>query len=228
MLVALVSSVTMISAPSKLIALDNPISEKAEYSLFLDSANIIKSNKTLPEIKPGESLIQRAEREAREKAEAEAKAKAEAEALAKAQSEAKNTQVASRNTVSRGTRVYTDPSDFDELYARAGQAFGVDPRLLRAVHTVETGASGSTSRSSFAGAIGPMQFLPSTFRHYAVDGNGDGIKDITNVEDAIYTAAAYLKACGYPDVKKALWGYNPSTSYYNKVTRIAVSFGMPL
>lgn len=158
-------------------------------------------------ITPGESRV---EKEAREKAEAQARAKAEAKAA-----------IVARNTVARESRVYNDPSDFDSVYARAEAAYGVDARILKAIHTVETGRSGSTLRANPSGATGPMQFLPSTWRRHGVDGNGDGVADIGNVEDAIFSAAAYLKACGYPDVKKALWGYNPSSRYYTKVMGIA-------
>lgn len=212
--VILFTSIAILSTPSKLIALsEKQIEVKNQIVLAFDSGDLIQSRHSIPQIIPGESALQKAEREAREKVEAEAKAQAEAK---------------QRETVSREKRVYNDPSNFGEIYERAGAAFGVDPRLLEAIHQVETGKSGSTSRHSFAGATGPMQFLPSTFRHYGVDGNGDGIKDVTNVEDAIFAAASYLKACGYPDVRKALWGYNPSQSYYNKVVSVARSIGMPV
>jgi len=183
--------------------------------LSLDSSSVIVSDEKISEIKPGESKI---EREAREKAEADAKAALEAKAKAAAIK-------TSRSVVARENRVYSDPSNFDEIYARAQNAYGVDARILKAVHTVETGRSGSTAITSYAGAQGPMQFLPSTWRRHGVDGNGDGSADINNVEDAIFTAAAYLRACGYPNVQKALWGYNPSTSYYNKVMGVARSLG---
>ena len=173
--------------------------------------------KSKPVIVPGESTIQR---QAREQAEAEVKAKAEADRLRiEAESAPK------RNTISREKRVYNDPSNFDAIYMRAEDRYGVDWRILKAVHYIETGGSGSTSRSSYAGAQGPMQFLPSTWRRYGVDGNGDGVADITNVEDAIYSAAAYLQVCGNPDVKKALWGYNPSSAYFRKVMDVAASLG---
>ena len=141
---------------------------------------------------------------------------------------AKVAAAAVRETVAREYRVYAttpDPSDFDQIYVNAANAYGVDANILKAIHTVETGASGSTNVKNPSGATGPMQFLPSTWRRYGVDGNGDGRADIQNVEDSIFTASRYLKSCGYPDIKAALWGYNPSTSYYNKVMSIARSFG---
>jgi len=125
----------------------------------------------------------------------------------------------------KSIKAYNDPANFDEIYQRAQSVYGVNWKILKAIHYVETGCSGSTSKRSYAGAVGPMQFLLSTWRSYGVDGNGDGEADITNVEDAIFTAARYLFACGYPNVKRALWGYNPSTSYYNKVMEVAYSIG---
>lgn len=181
---------------------------QTNIALNLESHKILEIKKGSSEIITGESQIDkqiRIQTEGAKRIELE-KARIEAE-------NKKKQAVAQAALTSR----IVDPSDFGVIYSQAGQAYGVDPRLLRAVHLVETGGSGSTNRSSYAGAIGPMQFLPSTFRAYGVDGNGDGKKDITNVVDAIFSAAKYLKACGYPDVKKALWGYNPSKVYYTKV-----------
>lgn len=208
-LVTVLFPINLISTDVKLVeGKDNDFSTNVK--LDTSSHAVLSDSSKISEIKPGESKIGR---EAREKAEVEAKAKIEA---------AKK----NRDSVSRERRVYSDPSNFGEIYSQAEAQFGVDARLLRAVHQVETGGSGSTSRASYMGAQGPMQFLPSTFRRYGVDGNGDGVIDINNVNDAIFSAAKYLKACGYPDVKKALWGYNPSSSYYNKVMKYAHSYGM--
>lgn len=176
---------------------------KSSTALAADSKNL--------EIVPGESAVDKAAREQAE-ADAAAKAKAKAEAAAKAK-------------IIRTAKVSNNNVNIEDVYINAQNAYGVDARILKAVHIVETGASGSTSRTSYAGAVGPMQFLPSTWRSHSVDGDGDGVADITNVTDAIFTAAAYLKACGYPNVQKALWGYNRSTSYYNKVMNIAYSLG---
>lgn len=52
--------------------------------------------------------------------------------------------------------------------------------------------------SGWAGAMGQTQFMPSTFLAYAVDGDGDGRKDVWGSEaDALASAANYLKVSGY-------------------------------
>lgn len=53
-------------------------------------------------------------------------------------------------------------------------------------------------RGSFAGAMGYGQFIPSSYRHYAVDYDGDAIKDLFgNVNDAVGSVAYYLKKNGW-------------------------------
>lgn len=179
--------------------------------LSRDSEDALTLIKIKPDIIPGESNVQKQNRE-------------EAEALALAKSR-KYASANTRNVVSRERRTYVDPTSFDTVYAAAEAAYGVDARLLRAIHYVETGCSGSTTKSNPSGATGPMQFLPSTFARHGVDGNGDGIKDVHNLEDSVFAAAAYLKACGYPNLKSAILGYNRSISYYYKVMKVAGSLG---
>jgi hypothetical protein len=97
------------------------------------------------------------------------------------------------------------------LYRRAQRRFGVDWRLLAAVNLVETGFNRIRSNST-AGAQGPMQFIPSTWRAYGMGG------DIRDPSDAIMGAANYLRASGAPrDERAALLAYNPSTDYVNSV-----------
>lgn len=61
-------------------------------------------------------------------------------------------------------------------------------------------------KGSWAGAMGHTQFMPSTFRQYAVDGNGDGKRDIWNDPvDALASTANYLKEKGW--VRDLPWGY---------------------
>lgn len=71
-------------------------------------------------------------------------------------------------------------------------------------------------------AVGPMQFLPETWHHYAADGNGDGVADPQNLFDAALTTGRYLCDGGLdlrdPDqVVKAVLRYNNSMDYVSKV-----------
>jgi membrane-bound lytic murein transglycosylase B len=53
-------------------------------------------------------------------------------------------------------------------------------------------------KGSYAGAMGYGQFIPSSYRHYAVDGDGDGVKDVwKNPVDAIASVANYFKQHGW-------------------------------
>ncbi|MBH0775877.1 lytic transglycosylase domain-containing protein [Nocardia bovistercoris] len=67
-------------------------------------------------------------------------------------------------------------------------------------------------------ALGPMQFLPSTWSHYAADGNGDGVADPHNVFDATVAAGKYLCSGGLnlrdpAQELRAVLRYNNSMSY---------------
>ncbi|MCF8608649.1 lytic murein transglycosylase [Gordonia sp. HY285] len=78
-------------------------------------------------------------------------------------------------------------------------------------------------------AVGPMQFLPETWEHYAADGNGDGKSDPQNVYDAALTTAHYLCDDGLnlskvADQTKAVLRYNNSTEYVNDVLGFARSY----
>jgi lytic murein transglycosylase len=61
-------------------------------------------------------------------------------------------------------------------------------------------------KGSWAGAMGQTQFMPSSFMRYAVDGDGDGRKDIwTSVPDALASTANYLRRHGWRPGEA--WGY---------------------
>ncbi|MFE9610658.1 lytic transglycosylase domain-containing protein [Streptomyces sp. NPDC006012] len=71
-------------------------------------------------------------------------------------------------------------------------------------------------------AVGPMQFLPSTWARWGADGNGDGRADPNNVFDAALAAGHYLCAGGRDlaraaDVDRAILSYNYSRTYLNLV-----------
>ncbi|MEU1570914.1 lytic murein transglycosylase [Streptomyces collinus] len=71
-------------------------------------------------------------------------------------------------------------------------------------------------------AVGPMQFIPSTWARWGADGNGDGRTDPNNVFDAALAAGRYLCAGGRDlsvpaELDRAILGYNHSTAYLRTV-----------
>ncbi|HAJ22444.1 MAG TPA: lytic murein transglycosylase, partial [Rhodospirillaceae bacterium] len=78
--------------------------------------------------------------------------------------------------------------------------------LFHALTILDQGHIGvKDMNGSWAGAMGQVQFMPSTFTGYAVDGNGDGHKDIwTNLPDIFSSAANYLSEIGWDDTET--WG----------------------
>lgn len=67
-------------------------------------------------------------------------------------------------------------------------------------------------------AVGPMQFIPSTWAAWGADGNGDGVADPHNVHDAALAAGRYLCAGGRDlgeaaDLDRAILAYNRSEEY---------------
>ena len=72
-------------------------------------------------------------------------------------------------------------------------------QLIDALRIVDAGhVAAADMNGSWAGAMGQMQFMPSTFRAYALDGDGDGRIDLWNsLPDALHSAAHYLKRAGW-------------------------------
>jgi hypothetical protein len=100
-------------------------------------------------------------------------------------------------------------------YREAQRRFGVPWHVLAAVNFVET-ALGKVRSPSTAGAQGPMQFLPATWRAYGLGG------DVHDARDAILGAANYLRASGAPrDLRRALYAYNHSSLYVDAVLAYA-------
>jgi soluble lytic murein transglycosylase-like protein len=101
------------------------------------------------------------------------------------------------------------------FYREGQRRFRVGWHVLAAVNFVES-AFNKLRNDSYAGAQGPMQFIPATWRAYGLGG------DIHDPHDAILGAANYLHANGAPgSYAGALYHYNPSSLYVDAVLRYA-------
>jgi hypothetical protein len=99
-------------------------------------------------------------------------------------------------------------------YREAEVEFSVPWYYLAAINLVET-RMGRIRGDSYAGAQGPMQFMPATWDIY-----GDG--DINDTHDAILAAARYLSAVGAPaKIERAIWMYNHDHEYVDAVMKYA-------
>ena len=109
-----------------------------------------------------------------------------------------------------------EPADVLRGYYRQARArSGVSATLLAAVNLVESDF-GRVRNHSVAGAQGPMQFMPATWRSYGRGG------DVHDPHDAILGAARFLAAAGARrDEAQALYRYNPSGLYVTAVRRYA-------
>ncbi|MBA2566496.1 MAG: lytic murein transglycosylase [Thermoleophilaceae bacterium] len=114
------------------------------------------------------------------------------------------------------------------IYQAAGTEYGVRWEILAAINEIETDY-GRNLNVSYAGAMGWMQFIPSSWRAYGVDANEDGVKDPYNPVDAIFAAARYLKAADYEkDVRGAIFAYNHADWYVDSVLmRARLIAGIP-
>ncbi|GAA3524861.1 lytic transglycosylase domain-containing protein [Nocardioides daeguensis] len=117
-----------------------------------------------------------------------------------------------------------------------GSALGDDgvprPRILGPV--LDGGAFGAVhdtdggvldGESTWDRAIGPLQFIPSTWLRWGADGNGDGVVDPNQIDDAALAAARYLCHAGDladPDTwRSAVFSFNHSDTYVADIADLA-------
>ncbi|MBA8975753.1 lytic transglycosylase domain-containing protein [Streptomyces calvus] len=115
----------------------------------------------------------------------------------------------------RGGRVTPDGTTVTPI--RGPRLDGVAFALIR-----DTDGGAHDGDTVYDRAVGPMQFIPSTWARWGADGNGDGRSDPNNVFDAALAAGRYLCAGGRDlsdpaQLDRAILGYNHSTAYLRTV-----------
>jgi murein DD-endopeptidase MepM/ murein hydrolase activator NlpD len=110
-------------------------------------------------------------------------------------------------------------------WQQAGATYGVPWQVLAAINKVESNFGRNMGPSS-AGAIGWMQFMPSTWQRWGMDADGDGIADPWNPQDAIFAAGRYLAAAGgRTDISRAIFAYNHAQWYVDEILGLARLYG---
>jgi Transglycosylase SLT domain len=128
--------------------------------------------------------------------------------------------------VAPGTR----PANYLQLFKASAAEYcpGLSWTVLAAIGQIES-ADGTNVGPSTAGAMGPMQFLPSTWAEWGIDGFGDtGPPNILNPYDAVPSAARLLCAngagAGGQSLSRAIFDYNHATWYVNEVLALAARY----
>ncbi len=119
------------------------------------------------------------------------------------------------------------PTNYLMLYQESAARYcpGLSWTVLAAIGEIES-ADGQNMGPSSAGALGPMQFLPSTWAVWGTDGFGDtGTPDVWNPLDAVPSAARMLCADGAGGggqaLQAAIFDYNHADWYVNEVLTLA-------
>ena len=116
-------------------------------------------------------------------------------------------------------------STLQGLWQNAGATYGIPWQVLAAINKVESNFGRNMGPSS-AGAIGWMQFMPSTWDRWGMDANADGIADPWNPDDAIFAAARYLAAAGgRTDISRGVFAYNHAQWYVDEILDLARLYG---
>jgi hypothetical protein len=121
------------------------------------------------------------------------------------------------------------PQSLITLYQESAKEYcpGMSWTVLAAINEIESG-DGTNDGPSSAGALGPMQFLPSTWAEWGIDAFGQtGAPDITNPLDAVPSAARLLCAAGAGNsasLSAAIFAYNHATWYVAEVLALASEY----
>ena len=111
------------------------------------------------------------------------------------------------------------------LWKQAGDGYGVPWQVLGAINKIESGYGQNMGPSS-AGAVGWMQFIPSTWMRWGMDADGDGLANPWDPEDAVFAAARYLAAAGaHESIERAIFAYNHAQWYVDDVLALAATLG---
>ena len=118
------------------------------------------------------------------------------------------------------------PTSYIQLFQESAAQYcpGLPWEVLAAIGQIESGFGANTGPST-AGALGPMQFLPSTWATWGISGFGDkGPPNINDPFDAVPSAARYLCAAGgstAAGLPHAVFAYNHADWYVNEVLALA-------
>ena len=121
------------------------------------------------------------------------------------------------------------PSTYLQLFRASAARYcpGLSWTVLAAIGQIESG-DGANMGPSSAGALGPMQFLPSTWREWGITAfGGSGPPDIMDPFDAVPAAARLLCAAGAGSaggLRGAVFAYNHATWYVNEVLTLAQAY----
>ena len=121
------------------------------------------------------------------------------------------------------------PKSLLTLYRASAEEYcpGLSWTVLAAINEIESGDGANVGPSS-AGALGPMQFLPSTWAEWGITAFGQpGPPDIMNPLDAVPSAARLLCAAGAGSpaaLSQAIFAYNHATWYVAEVLTLASEY----
>ena len=121
------------------------------------------------------------------------------------------------------------PANWLDLFKESAAQYcpGLPWTVLAAIGEIESG-DGANDGPSSAGALGPMQFMPSTWAIWGITGFGPpGSPDIMNPLDAVPSAARLLCASGggsSATLAGAIFAYNHATWYVNEVLALASEY----